>query len=445
MPSLIKDSTITFITRGLVFVIALGSSIVIARVLGPSLKGSYNLLMLIINVASMFVLVGLGSANVFYGARDPDKELPVLTGNSLVAALGLGAMGIIGVELITFLPVFQKYLTDNGIRVLWVRGLALSLPLALANAYLIEIVRARGDIARYNLVAIWNVFTSFVGIVVLVWFLDQGLPGAIYAWAISVALVFGLTVWLALRAAGSRPRFEGATLRRSFSFGMRLYPGNIAQFLNYRLDRFLVALFLTPAEVGLYATAAALSERLWEIPHSIRTVLLQRVAATSDEKTASATTARVSRVVVVLVGGMCLVVVLLSHFIILLLYGADYLPAAPALIALMPGTWTLSVGKLLAIHLSGSGRPEVGTMGALASLASTVALDLLLIPRFGIVGASVASSVSYTLSTVVILIVFLRVTGLGVADVVVLHRADVLVLRQVFTKALRRRIRIVRA
>ena len=68
----------------------------------------------------------------------------------------------------------------------------------------------------------------------------------------------------------------------------------------------------------------------------------------------------------------------------------------------MPGVWALSLGKLLAIHLAGAGRPKVGTVAAVASLIATLALDLLLIPLWGIQGAAIASSVAYTLSTVII-------------------------------------------
>jgi stage V sporulation protein B len=220
---------------------------------------------------------------------------------------------------------------------------------------------------------------------------------------------------------------------------VRLYPGNLAQFLNYRLDVFLVAFFLTPVEVGFYVTATTLAEKLWEIPHAIRTVLLYQVAA-RDAKVANFTTARVSRVLVVLIGSICLLVALVSYPLIFLLYGADYLPAAPALILLMPGIWALGIGKLLVTHLAGLGQPEVGTLGAIISLSLTFILDFLLIPRLGILGASIASSAAYSLSALVISVLFLRITGLHLQDIILLRREDVLILRKIFADALYRRL-----
>jgi hypothetical protein len=79
------------------------------------------------------------------------------------------------------------------------------------------------------------------------------------------------------------------------------------------------------------------------------------------DEIAAATTARVSRVITVVIGGTSLLVVAASYPAIYLMYGQAYLPAASALIALVPGIWFLSVGKLLATHLSATGRPEIGT------------------------------------------------------------------------------------
>ncbi len=201
----------------------------------------------------------------------------------------------------------------------------------------------------------------------------------------------------------------------------------MAQFLNYRLDVFLVGFFLSPAAIGHYAAATVLAEMLWEIPHAIRTVLLYQVAA-SERDDAVRMTARVSRIIVVFIGALCLITAIISRPLVGVIFGSAYLPAAAALVALMPGIWALSVGKLLAIHLAARGRPEVGTMGAILSLVITVALDIWLIPRWGIVGAAVASSTSYALSTLVILAAFLRDTTLRLGDVTAINREDIVVL-----------------
>ncbi len=436
MPSLIKDSTVTVIARGLVLGLSAASTVIISRELQPALKGSYSILMLLMMVTLMLSSFSVVSANVYLGARNREN-LPALAGNSFPAGLGLGLLGVLIIELLALTPAFQEYLTSNGIPVDWVRWFILLLPLLQLEAYLREIVRAAGRLGQYNLLAVMEYLTIFAGLIILVLSLHGSISGAIYAWVIGQTITALVTIWLAARAAGGPLRFEWPMLRQSFIFGLRLHPGTVAQFLNYRLDLFLVGLFLSPTEVGLYATATVLAEILWEIPNSIRTVLVYQVSA--NHQRAVDMTARVSRVIYALIGGLCLLVAVFAYPLIDLLYGEAYVAAVPALMCLLPGIWALSFGKLLVVYLTANGKPEVATLSAVVSLVSTVLLDLLLIPRIGIVGAAIASSVSYCLTTMVVTWVFLRSTRLSLSETILLRYADVLLLYSAFTNVLQRR------
>jgi len=66
----------------------------------------------------------------------------------------------------------------------------------------------------------------------------------------------------------------------------------------------------------------------------------------------------------------------------------------------------------------------LNTWIAVASLVITVSLDLLLIPRMGIRGAAIASSLSYGLTAVLSLLVFVRESGLRVRDALCVRKED---------------------
>jgi stage V sporulation protein B len=426
MNNMLKHSLTTFISRGLLLIITLITNIIISRILGPSLKGSYNLTLLIINVTSLFITFGLGPANVYYGARNPD-EIPTLVGNSFLAAIGFGLIGIIAAELLTFLPAAKSYFISNSINIDWLRGLIFLLPLVLLKSYLPEIVRATGRILKYNLTALWETSTGLAAAICLVWFLDKGLSGAISAWIISIISVCFFSGWLAARVSVKQINIDLNKLRRNLAFGVRLYPGHIAQFLNYRIDVFLVAFFLSPQEVGFYVTATALVEKVWEIPHAIRTFLLYAVAAGKTDSILI-TTACISRIVTVFILGLCIILAFISYPLINFLFGAAFLPAAPALIFLLPGAWLLSLAIVLITYLTGIGKPEVGSLAATISLIATIILDLTLIPKMGIIGASIASSCAYFVSLFVIIVKFLQATKLSWRDITILRREDIILL-----------------
>jgi O-antigen/teichoic acid export membrane protein len=248
MNKFLKDSLITFVSRAASMVIALGSNIIISRLLGPSLKGSYNLTLLVINVTALLITFGLGPANVYYGARKP-VEIPTLLGNSILAATLLGLSGIIAGELVTFLPPFKNYLINNGVYINWLRGLILFLPLVLLKFYLPDLIRAAGKIFKYNLIGLWDTISGLAATIILVWFLNLGLNGAIATWMISIISVLFFIGLLLSQISSNQINIDTKMLRRNIAFGVRLYPGHIAQFLNYRIDVFLVAFFLSPREI----------------------------------------------------------------------------------------------------------------------------------------------------------------------------------------------------
>jgi Na+-driven multidrug efflux pump len=90
----------------------------------------------------------------------------------------------------------------------------------------------------------------------------------------------------------------------------------------------------------------------------------------------------------------------------------------------LPGIVFLSVGKILASDLAGRNRPEYGMWASLASLSLTVALDIVLIPRLGITGAGIVSSVAYAVTFIILLGWYVRMSGNGPVSVLVIRKSD---------------------
>jgi O-antigen/teichoic acid export membrane protein len=80
---------------------------------------------------------------------------------------------------------------------------------------------------------------------------------------------------------------------------------------------------------------------------------------------------------------------------------------------------------ILTRFLSGRGRPGTTTLVLGAGLVVNVAANLVLVPQLGINGAALASSISYSVTAVLTLAVFLRVSGRGLRETLILRRSDV--------------------
>jgi O-antigen/teichoic acid export membrane protein len=107
-----------------------------------------------------------------------------------------------------------------------------------------------------------------------------------------------------------------------------------------------------------------------------------------------------------------------------LIFGAAFRPSVTPLLWLLPGIVAFSVANVIASYFAGIGKPRLNFYVALAGLAVTVLFDLLLIPALGIAGAAIASTLSYSASTAVIIWLFVRESSLPVRRVLVPTRAD---------------------
>jgi O-antigen/teichoic acid export membrane protein len=426
-----KDTTLAIVSRGLTLVLALLITTLVARSLGPALKGTYEIAVLIVRTSFILTIFGLDAANVFLGAREPQK-LPIFIGNSILAALILSGIVILILETLLTLSPTQAYLAKNGINISWMHWLVTLIPLMLIHLYLQEIIHAAGQMLIYTSLSIIQFIIQLLLLVGFIIFPTYLLEVAILSWVFSQIFITFITLFFALHTTGFKVAFDFQTFKESLAFGIQLHPGNIAQYLNYRLDIFLVGIFLTPAAVGIYATATLLAERLWDIPTSIRTALTFHLSSRPDA--AAILTARTCRMIVIITTPIYIAVFLLANFGIRLLFGEDFLPTVQPLILLLPGIWTLSLGKILVTYLSSIGRPIVGTWSALISLVVTLLLDTLLIPRIGIAGAAITSSISYTIAAFVIGYNFIQHTKLTITELIVPQKEDWVSLKQLAAK-----------
>src|SRR5205807_3163702 len=87
--------------------------------------------------------------------------------------------------------------------------------------------------------------------------------------------------------------------------------------------------------------------------------------------------------------------VLMGRRIIPLIYGRAYEPAGLLFIVLVPGMMALALHIVVDSYFAGSGFPPISVWSAVAALAAKVGLNLLVIPRFGAVGAAAVTTLVY--------------------------------------------------
>jgi O-antigen/teichoic acid export membrane protein len=124
-------------------------------------------------------------------------------------------------------------------------------------------------------------------------------------------------------------------------------------------------------------------------------VIFPKAAATKPEAM-NAFTPRVFPITLGLtaLGGLGLSLV--GRFLIQFIYSSAFIGAYIPMLMLLPGVVLLGGAKVLTNEIAGRGYPHYNSINAGLALVLTVGLDLMLIPRYGVAGAALASSIAYS-------------------------------------------------
>lgn len=400
------------------FAVSFVSSLLLARLLGPSDRGLLAVMITVGSVGVALAGAGLASAVQYYASRR-ETEQRALLGNSLVAGAILAAVCLPLFWLLRE-PLAAAFAHGRG-GLVWVVAGAM-VPLTLLDHLTAGQLCGRLQFGLWNVLLVASRFLTLCCVAGLVGLASLGVPGAIAASAAGSTLVIAVSTISLLREG--RPRFHPHLLLKEVRYGTRAQIGQVFQFLNFRLDLLVLSLFAPLATVGYYAVAQTLAELVIYLGAAFQISVLPIVSRLDgDERQAETTLTAVRHH-----GVLALVVIaanaVIAPLVLLFGYGEAFRPALVPLLILLPGMWFLSNANLVSGDLRGRGRPGLASAVKGAAAVITLALDFALIPTFGITGAAVASSVSYMFFGVLSLVVLSRVSGVAVRRLVLPTRED---------------------
>ena len=388
-----RNVTSTLLIQVLSLFFGIATSAIVARYLGQEGKGLVALALLVPGMLGLFLGGGIETSNVYFaGSRRLD--ISTLAANSVAFAILATVSGIVIVGGLVVTGWLERLLP--GVPTLLVLLAMLEFPLRLLLRYFSTILQGLQRIITVNLVNLSDFVLTLVFTLLFVVGLRMGSSGAVLASVGAVAVNLVIVSTLVRRMGGVfKPAWNRSVMRSTLSFGLRGYVGNLFQFFNYRLDMLLVNLFLDPAGVGIYTVSVRLAELLWNLPNAVGFVLFPKAAATRPERM-NTFTPRVFRITMILTVLGAIGLALLGKPLILWIYSSAFSAAYVPMLALLPGVVLLGGAKVLTNEIAGRGYPHYNSITSGLSLVLTVVLDLLLIPRYGVLGASLASSVSYS-------------------------------------------------
>ncbi len=398
---------------------AIFNGFLLARALGPSAKGDYYLVTLLPATIMVFIQFGLPSALSFFSARGLVDRI---VSRTLILTVAL--TGPAFVIVIAILPFLQQTIVQGPDRSLILFCL-LALPLLLNATFTTAVVIGRQAVGWASAVYVIVAASTTALLVILVVILDLGLMGALVAYLLNAVILATGFIIGAKRTSDLPPRTGVVRYRALFGFGLRLYPGNLSQFLTNRADVYLIAwLMVAPsAPLGYYSMGVSMAELVLFFPRVVSTIFFPHVSRATRED-ADRQVPRVTRVTLLLTACVAIAMVPTATTLILWLIPA-FTPALSALYVLLPGVAALSVSEVLSGYAAGLGRTTLTSMVSISVLIANVALNIVLIPIYGIVGAALASLLTYTFAAVTFSVIASRLADTPLRRFWIPHMDDV--------------------
>ena len=391
----------------------------LARVLGPAGKGDFYLVTLMPVTLMVLTQFGLPEAFGLYAARGQTVGINAKT---LVLAAALAGPAI--VATVALLPVLRDSILDHIEPGLILLGLA-AFPFQLHATFTTGVVLGRQAVRSYTFV---NLLLSVASVVLFLTFiavLGQGVVGALWAYLlVNVLSAIGFLV-ASIRAAGAVKDPTTVSYRKLLRFGLPLYPGSLTEHFSFRLDVFLIAALIAnpAAPLGYYSMAVTTAQLVQFLPSAVSRLFFPHVAgaarADSDRQVPM-----LSRVTLLMTAAMAVALVPAAVILIRLLLPAFEDSLSPLLV-LLPGVVAMSLTEVLSSYVAGVGSTGLNSSVKIGAMVVNVVANLMLIPRFGIVGAAAASLISYSVSAIAFTVLASRLSHQSVAAFWVPRVSDV--------------------
>ena len=245
----------------------------------------------------------------------------------------------------------------------------------------------------------------FVGCIFIFWFFNREISWEMY-FVVQIISSFIVSLFF------TRFNFMGFISKEEFSvmfnYGWRNELSYIFQFLSYRISYFFIYNELSISDLGVFGVIVIFAESIWVASRSISTVLF---AKQLDEKGELPGLNRAQKFAkysfwISLIG--ILLLLILPDGLIITLFAKEFSSIKLIFSILAPGVLAIAVSNIYGHFFAAENNQSILIKKSIAGFLVAIVLTPLFIYKYGIFGATAAMSISYVVSSGVLLVAFLK-------------------------------------
>ncbi|TVT94432.1 flippase [Haloferax volcanii] len=387
--NLVKSGFRLTLARIVKFVLSFLAIVFFANELGASELGVFFLFQALLDILRLPSNLGIRMA---IEKRMSEGNIPE---KSLTAGVLLKLFLIVIVVPILFTS--SEFINDYlGLDLTFLLCLALILQESAGTARSV----LRGELKLDQAATLEVVFdvTWVVAAVVLVSF-DFGAVGIIYGVILArfLQVLFGILKADTFFSLPSKHEFQSIIGYSKYS-SVAQVSGRIQSWM----DVLMIGFFLTQAAVGAYEVAWRVTGPILLVGSAVGTTIFPQMSSWQANKDISSIERLFTKsiipiyviVIPAIIGGL-----LLSDEILGIIFGSEFGQASIALVILLIGLIPRAIREITGKTLLGLDLPNLASRVAIIDIFLNVSLNLILIPRMGIVGAAIGTSTALLIST----------------------------------------------
>lgn len=388
---MLKKITHTLFSKGSTAFINFAILLITSKVLGGEIRGEITLFVLNIAIIQIVNEIYTGYTLVHFIPKYSFKKLY--------------KFGFLWVALCTLVLSIFFYLFNVKMGGNWVHLFLLSFIIILHSFHLVFIL-GKEKIKLYNWLSASQPLILLLSLLIFIFVLQQksftSYIISMYISFVPPAIISSIYIFKEYRNPIKQEVF---IVKQIFTNGFYNQFAALTHMLSNRYNYYLLS---TNLLVGVYSSATSLIESVWLISGSVTPIILTHVANSKQNEENKHITFVLAKLCFLLSIVCVLVLYFIPDVFFVILLGDDFAETKHIMLLLSPGILCVSFSSIIVHYYSGIGQQKTIALANLCGFITTISLGYAFILNYGVDGACYVSSISYFITSMILLIVFMR-------------------------------------
>lgn len=394
---LLNQSSHYFIGQVVVMAAGFISFPILTRIFSVSDYGILGLITITILIAIAIIKLGFPNSIVrFYAEFKSKNQFANFYSTILLGGMGVSAL-ISALFVFTIQIVGGNFIGNNIVNLLSLASVLMFT--GCSSDILTSFIRAEQRTKLYNLISILRRYGALALGIFFVFYVFKDLFGFFLGQVISGIIVFSFLLYVSCKKQNINIRnFSSWIFKDSIKFGFPLIWAELGHLVLHYIDRYLIQLFLGSVSLGLYTAGYNLATYVTEIimypvNYAMTPIYMDILVNKGEEETKEFFT-KSFRYFLLILSAIVFGFIAVGRDLISLLATKKYLEAYPILPYVIIGQSIYACTIILNNGLFIRRKTYIYTTVMLITCLLSIGINMILIPRHGIIGAGMANLIS---------------------------------------------------